>query len=163
MHVSSFVALALVILGKLILTDNSTNVYAAADDEKAIYMSRFCQTGETKSKTVTNRVKANARYLNPLSWTQVPDARYKVERDKTFGVREYFRGVIMWSRPHGFFMDPWIFYLKYGFNLPSVCEVGGQVFENIDGQLNLSDLKQRSKNDYIILIMSSSSHLAVYL
>ena len=40
---------------------------------------------------------------------------------------------------------------------------GGQVFEKIDGQLNLSDLKQRSKNDYIIIIRSSSSHLAVYL
>ena len=106
--------------------------------------------------------------FNPLSWIQVPDAGYKVERDKTFGVREYFRGDIMWSRPHGFFMDPWIFHLKYGCYLPSGCEVGGgggggQVFENIDGQLNLSDLKQRSKNDYIIIIMSSSSHLAVYL
>ena len=63
-------------------------------------------------------------------------------------------------------MDPLIFHLKYGFNLPSGCEVGGgggQVFEKIDGQLNLSDLKQRSKNDYIIIIRSSSSHLAVYL
>lgn len=125
MHVSSFVALALVILGKLTLTDNSTNVHAAADDEKAIYMSRFCQTGEIKSETVTNRVKANARCFEPTLLDQVPDARYKVERDKTFGVREYFRGVFYVVKTTWIFHGPMDILSEIWLQSPKCLRGGG--------------------------------------